>query len=318
MAYVHIVVRRRRARDNFEESKHPRASNGEFSETAGSGRAAMTEVSNVTEKGQKRTMANGSPLPAHVAKLVIPPAWTDVKVSSDPKSHLLAVGRDSKGRQTVIYSKDFSAKQAATKFARVQELDQKYDAIRDENSAARKSANAKVAEAADVTALIMATGIRPGSETDTGAKVQAYGATTLKGSHVVVTPDGVSLRFTGKKGVALNLPVADTEIANMLIDRKNKAGDDGQLFAVNEKTLLDHVHTLDGGSFKTKDFRTLLGTKTAMDAMSKLPAPKTEAEYKKATLAVAKEVSEKLGNTPTVALQSYINPAVFARWRIAA
>jgi DNA topoisomerase IB len=59
----------------------------------------------------------------------------------------------------------------------------------------------------------------------------------------------------------------------------------------------------------------MLGTKTAMAEVEKLPRPKNEAQYKKAVRVVADVVSKKLGNTPTVALQSYISPTVFAEWR---
>jgi hypothetical protein len=40
-----------------------------------------------------------------------------------------------------------------------------------------------------------------------------------------------------------------------------------------------------------------------------------EAQYKNSTLDIATAVSQRLGNTPTVALQSYIPPEVFAEWR---
>ena len=160
--------------------------------------------------------------------------------------------------------------------------------------------------------------IRPGSEDDTGAEKKAYGATTLEGKHIIVEGNSVRLKFVGKKGVSLDLPVMDSATAEMLKQRKAQAGDDGQLFPINEKMLLDHVHTLDGGGFKTKDFRTLLGTRTAMSEVAKQSVPKNMADYKKAVMAVAKVVSAKLGNTPVIALQSYINPAVFAEWRIAA
>jgi DNA topoisomerase-1 len=161
----------------------------------------------------------------------------------------------------------------------------------------------------------MTTGVRPGSEGDTGAEKKAFGATTLVGDHVVVDGDSVRLKFVGKKGVNLDIEVADKATAKMLIERKREAGSDGQLFPINEKALLDHVHSFDGGGFKTKDFRTLLGTKTAADEVARAEAPNNQKEYKRAVMSVAKAVSARLGNTPVIALQSYINPAVFAVWR---
>lgn len=68
-----------------------------------------------------------------------------------------------------------------------------------------KSSDPKISEPAKLAALIMSTGIRPGSESDTGAKVKAYGATTLEGRHVVTDSEGnTRLQFVGKKGVNID------------------------------------------------------------------------------------------------------------------
>jgi DNA topoisomerase-1 len=89
------------------------------------------------------------------------------------------------------------------------------------------------------------------------------------------------------------------------------------LFATNSKSLLDYVKTLDGGGFKTKDFRTAVGTQTAIDEVRQAAdLPQTKQEYVKRVRAVAKVVAARLGNTATVALQSYIDPTVFSAWRI--
>lgn len=304
------------AQDDFKESEHPRADNGQFGSGSNvSGKSAHVKASSI---GGKHMSATGGDLPSHIQSLKIPPAWTDVTYSEDPNASLMATGKDSKGRPQSIYSKAFSESQAAAKFSRINDLSSKMHYIFDQNESARKSHDAKKSAAADCALLIMKTGIRPGSDNDTGAEKKAYGATTLQGNHVVVDGDNVSLQFVGKKGVSLNIPVDDAETKKMLIDRKNKAGDSGKLFPIDEKVLLNHVHSFDGGGFKTKDFRTLLGTQTAMDMVQLSVKPKNMAEYKKSVMDVAKAVSKKLGNTPTIALQSYINPSVFADWRIVA
>lgn len=207
-------------------------------------------------------------------------------------------------------------RQAAIKFARIREMILKFGEMSAQNDAARRDPKTK--DVGDCLNLIMKMGVRPGSDSDTGAKVKAYGATTLEGRHVVVGEDGVRLRFVGKKGVNLDLPVLDEGLAHNLVERSKAAGPDGRLFGkVDDASLRDHVHTLDGGGFKTKDFRTHVGTSTAADLVSGIEAPKDEKTYRKMVMAVAKEVSSRLGNTPTIALQSYIDPTVFAPWRIA-
>ncbi len=303
---------------DFKESDHPRAPDGRFGSGGSSKLKSSAKESHEQTKvvDGKRVSANGKPLPAHIASMRIPPAWTDVTYSADPKSALQVTGKDAKGRSQAIYSADFTKGQAAAKFARIKELNAKYDRVSAQNAKAQQSKDPKIKDAADCLALIMKTGIRPGSTAETGGAVKAYGATTLEGKHVVEDDGKVFLRFTGKKGVALNIPVLDETLAKDILKRATKAGPGGKLFPVTSHALLlAHTHTLDGGNFKTKDFRTHIGTSTAFNLVNDHPAPKNEKEYKKAVKDVAKQVSSILGNTPTVALQSYINPTVFAQWR---
>ncbi|MDE2106749.1 MAG: DNA topoisomerase IB, partial [Patescibacteria group bacterium] len=301
----------------WEKEEHPRDENGEFIQRSDAKSSSKKpDISTKIEDG-KRVQANGNPLPEYISKLKIPPAWSDVRYNANANGDLLVVGRDGKGRVQAIYSEGFTARQAATKFARIEALRQEYPGMVEENDRARQSEDRKLRDVADCLALVMVMGIRPGSDSDTKAKVKAYGATTLEGRHVVVDGDEVALRFVGKKGVNLDLPVTDAGIKAMLRDRAAAAAPDGKLFPeVSDKSLLAHTHSLDGGHFKTKDFRTRLATETAYELVAAQAAPETEAGYKKAVMAVAKAVSQKLGNTPTIALQSYINPVVFASWRI--
>lgn len=293
---------------DFKESEHPRDEDGKFSRS-GSASIRSTKIVN-----GERVKSDGSKLPSHITKLKIPPAWSNVQYSEDPKSDLLATGYDAKGRKQYIYNARFLESNAAAKFARIKELDSKFFEIEQEVEKDRKKKRLK--EAADCLRLIMSTGIRPGSESDTKVAKKAFGATTLLGHHVVETEKGVSLEFTGKKGVDLSIPINDPDVASMLLERKKSAGADGRLFDVNEKRLLEYSGMMDGGGFKTKDFRTRLGTHIAMQAVHGMEKPTTEKEYKQAVKEVAIRVSKVLGNTPTVALQAYINPTVFAEWRI--
>ncbi len=314
---------------DFKEEEHPRDDDGKFTSGGGSSKATHKEATKSTPKtksissknmvGMKidkdgnRTTATGKALPEHIASLKIPPAWKDVIYSEDPKASLLVKGKDSKGRVQYIYSSAHTDQKAQAKFARIEELQSKFSSIAKQN----EDNVQKNKEDAIVLKLIMETGIRPGSDGDTSAKVKAYGATTLEGKHVEIDKGKVILHFIGKKGVENKIPVSDPKLVKILIDRKKQAGDNGKLFKTDSNHLLRYSSSLDGGGFKTKDFRTLLGTKAAMEAMKKTNPPKNEKEYKKAVMSVAKKVSEKLGNTPAVALKSYINPIIWQEWRMA-
>ncbi|HEX9781502.1 MAG TPA: hypothetical protein VGA56_02075, partial [Opitutaceae bacterium] len=184
-----------------------------------------------------------------------------------PAGSLQAVGIDAKGRVQRVYSEKFVAAQAEKKFSRIKTLEKEAPAVFAQTVRDLDGADLPTRENAAAMRLIQTTGIRPGSDTDTLAKVKAYGATTLEGRHVVLDGESTRLRFTGKKGVALDIPVEDPAVASILRARKSAAGDGGRLFATNDAKLRDYAHTLGSGKFKPKDFRTLKGTSTARASM---------------------------------------------------
>lgn len=265
-----------------------------------------------TDKKQWLTSA-GKPLPKHLQGVRIPPAWQNVRYSDDPKADLLVSGRDAKDRGQALYSAKFKQLRAKTKFGAVAELDQKYDEI--SAAVSKDIRGGKNVEEASVLRLVMNTGLRPGTLRSRGGEKRAYGATTLEGRHVIVKGDSVRLRFVGKKGVDIDIPVTDKDVADDLRQRKNSVGPKERIFSTGGKEVRVYARSRDGGDFSTKDFRTLLATRLAQSERDKLPEPKTETEYRQNCKAVAKIVAEKLGNTPTVALQSYIAPHVFSKWR---
>jgi DNA topoisomerase-1 len=217
----------------------------------------------------------------------------------------MAVGRDAKGRMQYVYSEKFAQSQSAKKFARVKNLSARLKQFEGRNDKNLTSGNDRVREHAAVLGLIMATGIRPGSERDTKADKTAYGATTLVGKHIVKENNDVYLSFVGKKGVSLKIPIDDTVLANKLLQRAEAAGPDGQLFPnVTDKSLRDYTADLTKHGAKPKDFRTLLGTSLANELVQSMPKPTSQSAYKKAVMEVAKRVSEKLGNTPSCCPES--------------
>jgi DNA topoisomerase-1 len=299
---------------SFVETEHPRDGNGEFKK-----KGSADSVKKSSENSQSKLVAaekgeDGKyKLPEHIAKLKLPPAWTDLKFNPDPHAALLAIGKDAKGRAQYVYSDEHVSQQAMAKFSRIQQLDRDFDAISAKNDANCKSEDAKTRAHAQCLDLIMKTGLRPGSETDTGAEKQAYGATTLQGKHVVKDEDGsVRLVFTGKKGVDLDIKVTDEALAHYLTQKAKEVGTEGKLFdGVSDASLRDYSHELGGKGYKVKDFRTLRGTRAAYAFAATLEPPKTVKDYKRFVLAVGDHVCKLLGNTRTVCLQAYVSPMVF-------
>jgi hypothetical protein len=302
----------RHVTDEFVESEHPRETSGENAGQFTTKGGGSTSTSKSEKKSNMIVAQKGKALPKHIASLKIPPAWKDITYNPDPKAELLVKGKDAAGKTQYVYSEKHWAKAAKKKFGRIEELNKKFESIMKENDKALKQKK----EEALVLSLIMQTGIRPGSSDEIKGKVKAYGATTLEGQHVEATAEEVYLHFIGKKGVENKIPIENKETAKILIERAKKAGKNGKLFQTDGGSLLKYTASLDGGKFKTKDFRTLLGTKTAKHLIDGMEAPKNEKEYKKKVKLVAKSVAERLGNTPAVCLKAYISPVVFSAWRI--
>jgi DNA topoisomerase-1 len=267
----------------------------------------------------KWVRSNGKPVDkataARLKALVIPPAWTNVRLNPDPKGELQAKGVDAKGRDVSMYSAEHAAQASAEKFARLNEfnkvaMDTKAAAIKDMNNAALP---ARTRDAAAIVALIAETGFRPGSDRNTGAEKQAYGASNLLGSHVTVAGDKISFNFTGKKGVDQVHDVVSRDLARYIQGRKDEVGN-SRLFRVDENQARDYLKSKAGDNFKLKDYRTWNGTVTAIRAIAGMKAPTTKTEYTKSRVAVGKIVSAKLGNNYNEALKSYIAPEVFHKW----
>ena len=261
--------------------------------------------------------SNGQPLPDSVLQrlsdLKVPPGWKSVQLSLDPKAAMQATGRDDAGRKQYRYSAEHSEAKAAEKFARI-------GAFNDDLPGIRKTIASDLSTgdpSAAVLAMIDRTGFRIGSESDTGAKVQAYGISTLEAQHVRVNGDSISLEFVGKSGKINSKTIEDPELAAFVSARLNvlKAGD--QVFQATDSQVRAYMKTI-APDFSPKDFRTWHGTTQALAAVKSMPVPRTAEEYQKTKARVGDLVAAHLGNTRAVALGSYIDPAVFAPWSASA
>lgn len=276
--------------------------------TAGTG-YSLVKGQWVTKGGVKASAATVVRMKA----LAIPPAWKDVRLNPDLKAGLQALGVDSKGRTQPRYSVEFRGERDAAKFERLKSFNAALPKGRAAISRALRGPDGPTREAAAALRLIDRTAFRVGSERDTGADKQAYGATTLRAEHLTIKGDTLTFEFTGKKGVTIRHQITDPELATFLRPRK-AAG--GQLFNTSDRTLRLFIKAHMGPSFMVKDFRTHSATHTALKLISKMKPVSDEKSFKRVQKAVATQVATHLGNTPAMALKAYIDPVVWPRlWR---
>lgn len=249
-----------------------------------------------------------------IKSMKLPPAWTNIQLSDDPEQDLQATGEDKKGRTQYRYTAKHNKKSAATKFSRVKAFNTKLKSLRKQIAKDLKSKDPDVQEAAVLLNLIDTTGFRPGSDRDTLADAKAHGASQLEDKHVEIDGDVVSFDFIGKKGVRIEKIVEDKVLADTLRARVEIKGK--RLFSEDADRHIRKYMNEHAKGFTPKDLRTWHATAIALREVQKIPRPETAAAFKRAQQAVAKVVSEFLGNTPNVAMKSYINPSVFSSWSL--
>lgn len=262
--------------------------------------------------GQYRLwLKSGKPVPPHLKDLRLGPNYKNVKLSMDPDSDILATAVNEKGQPFTKYKDSYMMKNAAIKFYRINKMLGDFEKIVKTYRKDMKAGN----ENALVMHLIATTGMRPGSNKNTGAEKQAYGATTVLAKHIWLKGNTVRLKFVGKKGVDLDIPVHDPALAALLRQRKAERTANSPIFDTNYSQFGKYAKEVMGKEYAPKDFRTYLGTTTAARLVADMPVPKNPTQYKKQIAIVGKHVSDMLGNTPKIALDSYIDNSVFTEWR---
>lgn len=264
---------------------------------------------------------DGKPLPeatqARLKDLKIPPGWKQVELNSDPNAALQATGLDSKGRKQYRYSAAHTEAQAIAKFERVKAYASEAPRVKAtlERQLGDPSVVGRQRDLAALTYLISQTGMRVGSKRETGAKVKAYGASTLLAKHAKVKGDTVSFSYTGKKGVARKVNIKNPEIAKFISEKRDKLKPNDPLFSVSGSAVSGVLRQITGNDkFKTHDMRTHVGTALAASLLSKQGKPRNKKSHKAKIKAISERVAKTLGNSPSEALKSYIDPFVFSPW----
>jgi DNA topoisomerase-1 len=239
----------------------------------------------------------------------VPPAWKNLWITTDPKSSIQAIGEDVKGRRVYLYSAEHMGTAAAAKFSRLRAFSKAYPSL-----IKRIRRDMQTSEAALVLYLIAQTGFRIGSNSETRAAIKAFGASTLKCSHVSVDGDKVTFDFTGKKGVRVNKVIKDAFLAGRIAGRCS-TGTDNNIFNTTDDGIRAYLNSVSKNpGFTAKDFRTYVGTLAAFRKINSMPVPQNSRETKRYKREVGKTVARELGNTPAIALNSYVSPEVFCAW----
>jgi DNA topoisomerase IB len=259
-----------------------------------------------------------------IKSLVIPPAWQEVWVCPVDNGHLQAVGTDEAGRRQYLYHPVWREQRDRKKFTRVTEVAAKLPAARRTVTRDLGIEGMPRERVAAIAVRLLDLGyFRIGNDVYTDQH-GSFGLTTLEKRHVCKDRDRLMFTFTGKSGIEHSIEIDDADVIDALdVLRRRRGGGDKLLAFRDERRWsdLDAVHVnrylddLIGGDLTAKDFRTWHATVLAAAALAMSDEPgDTKASRTRAVREAVKEVAEYLGNTPTIARNSYIDPRVIDRY----
>lgn len=245
---------------------------------------------------------------AWVDALAIPPAWTDVWISPRDTSHILAFGYDAKGRRQYIYHPDFRAACERAKFEKLPDFAKALPRLRaDIDRILDGSEDQQTVAIGVIVRLLDDTGLRIGNRRFV-KRSGARGATTLTEKHVSLDGSHIRLDFQAKGGKRRQVELDDAVLAEKLRELQATPGPQifsGDDFEADASDVNGYLQSVMGPDVSAKDFRTWGGSVVASEALYKHDAETIKA--------ITESGADYLGNTPTIARNSYIHPAIIAQ-----
>jgi len=255
---------------------------------------------------------------ARIRALVLPPAWTDVWISTDPRAHLQATGHDAAGRKQYRYHAGWRAERDSTKYHSLLEFAAVLPAIRKRTRRDMMGpACCRPRVLATVVELLARTYIRIGNEEYT-RKHKSHGLTTLQDRHVKIRGRRLHFSFRGKSGVFQSIEIEEPRLAKAVRECQDLPGqylfqyrDDQKKIKILSSTDINrYLREIAEASFTAKDFRTWAGTLAAAQALDGMEIPESKTAMNRTIVKAIDHVAATLGNTRAVCRSSYIHPAV--------
>lgn len=273
-----------------------------------------------------------------IKNMRIPPAYENVRISSNSKSNLQATGYDKMGRKQYIYNPDFVEKNKIKKYNDISKLGKYIHNIENDinngiNKIYKKPFDKWVQPESNITIvlyLLTKCNFRVGN-LKYAKKYGSYGSTTLMNNHIKQNGNNMVIEFTGKKGVINKKEIDEPKIIKIL--QTLKTNKPGYLFTyingtgehlITSEHINDYLAKYDN-SIVPKMFRTWYGNSYFIDKIvgdykkknnnimdiinfQKKQTPKqTQTQRRKYIQECCQHVANKLHNTPAITRKSYID-----------
>jgi DNA topoisomerase-1 len=251
--------------------------------------------------------------------LVLPPAWTDVRLASHPRAHIQATGIDAAGRRQYRYHPDWETRRLKRKLDQLAMLSDNLGRLRRRvrTDLAGPAGSRQLALAVAV-ALIDRTAMRVGRERYLDSN-GTRGAGTLFSRDVTVRGSAIRIVFPAKSGKKADYVLDDAELAGAISRIKTIAGArlllwrdaEGKVHALRTDDINRYLREATGAAITAKDFRTLHASALAAEQLARVEPGTSPTARKRQMAAITRQVAAFLQNTPAVCRSSYIAPCLF-------
>lgn len=266
--------------------------------------------------------------PEHVkrlSKLRVPPAWTGVEFARNLTDDIQAIGYDSKGRKQYLYNPTWVCRHKDSKFRRIRgfnferlhtRLKRKYYSTEDN----------KTRVVCLALCVLFETFMRTGNEKYTEQN-ETYGLITLKKTHLTFPKSSVAvIQFIGKKGIKQRYECKGFTANGLktLYNARRTRNVGRRIFFYESEGVHFRVRATDLNTFlegftkestiTCKDIRTYGANFTFILFLKTRSKPKTEREKASVIKEALAHTALKLGNTPAVCKESYVDPLHIERY----
>lgn len=253
----------------------------------------------------------------YIKKLVIPPAYNDVKIFYEESPKILFQGYDDKGRLQQIYSQEHKKRAMKKKFCNILDFAKMLPKIESDMEKYMKLATfTKNKIIAIILKIVVICSFRLGN-----LKYQklynSFGISNILKSHVSMRGKDMYIKFTGKKGVLNECLIKDKQVileVNKLISGKKPndyvftyryEGEEKVITALEINKYLKEYHV----NTTSKHFRTHDTNILFIEYMRKYTDPEklSLAKRKKVVVEAMKVISCQINNTPTICKKEYLH-----------
>lgn len=249
----------------------------------------------------------------------VPNTWTEVRLSHEAHSHILAVGYDGSDKLQYLYHPDFLEYRNQQKFERLYDFGQSLPRIR-----RRLRKDLKLPEWNEQKLLALIVRILDKYHLRIGSRVYArqndsFGLTTLRKKHLKEVDSNLMFQYTGKSGQNREVQLSDPHLVELIEEIADFSGwelfsfqKNGVKVAASGTKVNQYIREIAGEDFSARNFRTWAGTVLTVKYRKKAQRIVEQNPRRKLRSTLVDLVSEKLGNTHSICENYYIHPKVLA------